>query len=220
MAVAWGCTPAATPDFQPAGRPPQGHKWPNPREPQTGATPYTLRRTAHDRCRETPMAAATSVTVAPDRTARTASNRCSTTDNATSANLGPPHQRRPAERSRSEGPGTGQCQASAGGRMSSITRHSTRRAALICDNFLYEVLQGRADARRGPGRRGLDKGTLAAAHIGLKRAGKKPPDRRTAYGPPPLVKPPALFAREVPKSGGPGASSAAVTTKGGGLRGE
>ena len=43
----------------------------------------------------------------------------------------------------------------------------------------------------GPGRRGLDKGTLAAAHIGLVRAGQRPPDRRTAYGPPPLVKPPA-----------------------------
>jgi hypothetical protein len=39
-------------------------------------------------CRDTPIAAATSVTLAPDRTARTASSCCSTTDNATSANLG------------------------------------------------------------------------------------------------------------------------------------
>jgi hypothetical protein len=154
MAVAWGCTPAATPDFQPAGRPPQGHKWPNPREPQTGATPYTLRRTAHDRCRETPMAAATSVTVAPDRTARTASNRCSTTDNATSANLGPPHQRRPAERSRSEAPNAAQCQASAGGRMSSLTRHRASGVVVCGEDFLH--YQSRACLRRagpsGPGR--------------------------------------------------------------------
>src|SRR5215469_5648061 len=58
----------------------------------------------------------------------------------------------------------------------------------------FTINQGRADARQGPGRRGLDKGTLAAAHIGLVRAGQRLPDRRTAYGPPPLVKPPALFA--------------------------
>jgi hypothetical protein len=38
--------------------------------------------------RETPAATATSVTFAPAGTARTASSRCSTTDNATSANLG------------------------------------------------------------------------------------------------------------------------------------
>lgn len=37
-------------------------------------------------CRETPHPSATSVTVAPASTARTASNRCSTTDNTTNAN--------------------------------------------------------------------------------------------------------------------------------------
>jgi len=55
-------------------------------------------------------------------------------------------------------------------------------------------LQGRADARQAAGRSGLDKGTLAAALLGLERAGQRPPDRRTAYGPPPLIKPAALFA--------------------------
>src|SRR5262249_13782111 len=37
-------------------------------------------------CRDTPTRTATSVTDAPANTARTASNRCSTTDNATSTN--------------------------------------------------------------------------------------------------------------------------------------
>jgi hypothetical protein len=49
-------------------------------------------------------------------------------------------------------------------------------------------------------RSNLDKGTLAAAHIGLVRAGQRPPDRRTAYGPPPLVKAAALSARGVPEA--------------------
>jgi len=44
-------------------------------------------------------------------------------------------------------------------------------------------------------RSNLDKGTLAAAHIGLVRAGQRPPDRRTAYGPPPLVKAAASRAK-------------------------
>lgn len=38
-------------------------------------------------CQDTPTWTATSVTEAPANTIRTASNRCSTTDNATSANL-------------------------------------------------------------------------------------------------------------------------------------
>jgi hypothetical protein len=68
-----------------------------------------------------------------------------------------------------------------------------------CDSFLYEELQGHAYGAPGAGRSELDKGTLAAAHIGLVRAGQRPPDRRTAYGPPPLVKPAALSARECRK---------------------
>ena len=63
----------------------------------------------------------------------------------------------------------------------------------------FTINQGRADARHGRARSGLDKGTLAAAHIGLVRAGQRPPDRRTAYGPPPLVKPAAPSARECRK---------------------
>lgn len=39
------------------------------------------------------------------------------------------------------------------------------------------------------------------------RAGQRPPDRRTAYGPPPLVKAAALSARECPKPDGSGARS-------------
>ena len=50
-----------------------------------------------------------------------------------------------------------------------------------------------------PGRSGLDKGTLAAAHIGLRGAGQGPPDRRTAYGPPPLIKSAAPCLRECRK---------------------
>ena len=45
------------------------------------------------------------------------------------------------------------------------------------------------------GRGGFDKGTLAAALIGLMRAGQKPArSARQAYGPPPLVKSAAPFA--------------------------
>jgi hypothetical protein len=67
------------------------------------------------------------------------------------------------------------------------------RALGAADKFLYDF-KG-ALTRAGPGRSGLDKGTLAAAQIGLVRAGQRPPDRRTAYGPPPLVKPAAPSAR-------------------------
>ena len=37
--------------------------------------------------------------------------------------------------------------------------------------------------------------TLAAAHIGPERASQRQPDRRTVYGPPPLIKSAAPFAR-------------------------
>src|SRR5579859_6391653 len=69
-------------------------------------------------------------------------------------------------------------------------------SGLLPVKTFFTVNQGRADARQAAGRRGLDKGTLAAAHLGLERAGQRPPDRRIAYGPPPLVKPPAPSARE------------------------
>jgi hypothetical protein len=64
----------------------------------------------------------------------------------------------------------------------------------------FTINQGRAERAEGPraGRSGLDKGTLAAAFIGLKRASHRQPDRRTAYRPPPLIKPAARLAREVP----------------------
>src|SRR5262249_57854429 len=65
---------------------------------------------------------------------------------------------------------------------------------------------------RWPGRSNLDKGTLAAAHIGLVRAGQRPPDRRTAYGPPPLVKAAALSARECRKPDGWGARTGGTMT--------
>jgi hypothetical protein len=55
----------------------------------------------------------------------------------------------------------------------------------------------RRDLRAG--RSGLDKGTLAAAFLGLERASQRPPDRRTAYRPPPLIKPAAPFARRWPE---------------------
>ncbi len=44
----------------------------------------------HRLTRDTPTAAATSVTVAPANTARTASNRCSTTDNDNQRHPRPP----------------------------------------------------------------------------------------------------------------------------------
>jgi len=70
---------------------------------------------------------------------------------------------------------------------------------LICDKFLHGF-KGAPLARRGlrAGRSGLDKGTLAATLTGLLRAGQRQPDRRTAYGPPPLVKSAARFAQRCP----------------------
>jgi hypothetical protein len=93
-----------------------------------------------------------------------------------------------------------ECQASSEAKVSSIKRDSTTGKALPCDNFLYELLQGRAERAGGlwADRSVLDKGTLAAAFIGLKRASHRQPDRRTAYRPPPLIKPAARLAREVP----------------------
>jgi hypothetical protein len=44
---------------------------------------------------------------------------------------------------------------------------------VCCDNFLYEELSRARCARHGQGRSNLDKGTLAAAHIGLVRAGQR-----------------------------------------------
>ena len=64
----------------------------------------------------------------------------------------------------------------------------------------------------GQGRSGLDKGTLAAALFGLGRAGQRQPDRRTAYGPPPLVKSAAPFARGCRQPDGSGAKSGETMT--------
>ena len=70
----------------------------------------------------------------------------------------------------------------------------------VCDNFLYYFKGALTRATGQQARRSnLDKVTLAAAHIGLVWAGQRPPDRRTAYGPPSLVKAAALFAREYQK---------------------
>jgi hypothetical protein len=44
------------------------------------------------------------------------------------------------------------------------------------------------------------------------RAGQRPPDRRTAYGPPPLVKAAALSARECLEPGGSGAGTGRTMT--------
>jgi hypothetical protein len=73
-------------------------------DPSASPATFPARYRPIQRCsveRDTPVAAATSVTVAPANTARTASRRCSTTDNTTSANLGLPESRRPAETSNS-----------------------------------------------------------------------------------------------------------------------
>ena len=69
-----------------------------------GCPPDTGRAERYSVDHDTPVAAATSVTLAPASTARTASRRCSTTDNTTSANLGLPESRRPAETSNSGWP--------------------------------------------------------------------------------------------------------------------
>jgi hypothetical protein len=71
------------------------------------------------------------VTRAPANTARTASNRCSTTDNATSANPGLPVLAASAERSPNRAAEHGPRQASTGTRLSSITRHRTCLAAAL-----------------------------------------------------------------------------------------
>jgi hypothetical protein len=69
---------------------------------------------------------------------------------------------------------------------------------LTCDNFLYGFKGALPRAGRlRAGRSALDKGTLAAAFLGLKRASHRQPDRRTAYRPPPLIKSAALFARRL-----------------------
>ena len=72
-----------------------------------------------------PDLAATSVTSAPANTARTASNRCSTTDKTTSANPGLPESRTPHGDVADSGCRHGPCRTSADGRLSHITRRST-----------------------------------------------------------------------------------------------
>ena len=100
------------------------------------------------------------------------------------------------------------------GRRSNRTRQQTRPCAfaLSCDNFPYDF-KGAPPARQRQAAGGLDKGTLAAAHIGLVRAGQKPPDRRTAYGPPPLIKPPCSVRAGLPGAGDLNAKCAAMTTR-------
>ena len=64
------------------------------------------------------------------------------------------------------------------------------------DNFLYGFKGALTRAKTsGQGRSGLDKGTLAAALIGLGRAGQRQTDRRTAYARRPLSSP-LLRSRE------------------------
>jgi len=74
--------------------------------------------------------------------------------------------------------------------------------------FSTKSFQGRANARHGRARSRLDKGTLAAAHIGLVRAGQRPPDRRAAP-----CQARCSVRAEVPEAGGSTARSAAVTTR-------
>ena len=61
--------------------------------------------------------------------------------------------------------------------------------------FSTKSFKGALTRDQRPGRSGLDKGTLAAGHHGLERAGQRQPERQTAYGPPPLVKSAAPSAR-------------------------
>ena len=96
--------------------------------------------------------------------------------------------------------------ASSGGQQASSLSHiswqtsvahqsSDHTSGSSCDNFLYEEPQGRADARRGQAAAGLTREPSRRPH--RASAGRpRPPDRRTAYGPPPLVKPTAPSARE------------------------
>ena len=64
-------------------------------------------------------------------------------------------------------------------------------------SFSTKVFKGALTRAKRVGRSRLDKGTLAAAFLGLKRASHRQPDRRTAYRPPPLIKPAARLAREI-----------------------
>lgn len=81
------------------------------------------------------------------------------------------------------------------------------RLSRKCEDFLHYQFTINSRARwRAPGRwggrSGLDKGTLAAALLGLiGRAGQRQPDRRTAYGPPPLVKSAAPRGKGTPRPG-------------------
>jgi hypothetical protein len=64
-----------------------------------------------------------------------------------------------------------------------------------------EATRAAADTGRGPGRGGFDKGTLAAALIGLIPVGwEASPVREQAYGPPPLVKSAAPSAQSYSSS--------------------
>jgi len=110
----------------------------------------------------------------------------------------------------------GRCQASGEAVVSRISRTWAvlpRSVPSLCDNFLYGFKGALTRAKTsGQGRSGLDKGTLAAALFGLGRAGQRQPDRRTAYGPPPLVKSAAPFARGCRQPDGSGAKSGETMT--------
>ena len=98
-------------------------------------------------CRDTPTAAATSVTCAPPSTARTASNRCSTIDNTTRAIPALP-RRRHHDTAPQDGPDTTRrCQASADTRLSTITRDRTSRLVSTVDSGSDQ--SRRRDAPRG-----------------------------------------------------------------------
>jgi hypothetical protein len=76
-----------------------------------------------------------------------------------------------------------------------------------CEDLLCIQLQGRADARRrtcGQAAADLTR-EPSRRHLWLERPGQRQPDRRTAYGPPPLIKSAALSARECRKPDGSGA---------------
>ncbi len=88
------------------------------------------------------------------------------------------------------GPGRGRHQAAG-----AAARLRVIRGPRFVTTFSTKSFKGAGAPGPLAGRSGLDKGTLAAAHIGPERASQRQPDRRTVYGPPPLIKSAAPFAR-------------------------
>lgn len=127
-------------------------------------------------CRDTPTCAATSVTDAPANTARTASNRCSTTDNATRAIPGLPSQTTSRNIADHEAAITTQFQAPTDTALSSTYRHRTCACALALLNLPLRRSRRLAPlACCGPCPRSLSLAAGRSSHHCVRRAESRLP---------------------------------------------